>query len=194
MNPAWLERGGLVLGAYFLARVVGKWRGAKRQRAALTTPLVDAALLEAALQPRPREGDDPDLLAEVRDTLAHLNRQAYAEEFWGLHVQLAQLDTTLGPAQKATLRRALLRLLTANDRWLQLVAARTAADLGFRDAARPIQALLALGDSQRFSPGKAEYSEAESGNLRFRAVLEESLAALTPEAEEDEGEQPRAGE
>gem|GEM_PF-101675 len=109
MNVDWLVRVGPVVGALFLARTIGKWRGSKKQRAAMTTPLFDGALLEAVFQPRPRDGDDPDLLAEVRDTLAHLNRQAWAEEFWGLNEQIAALYAKIGPPQQATLRRALLR-------------------------------------------------------------------------------------
>ena len=182
MNWIGLERGVVVVGAIFFARVVGKWRGTKRERVALTTPLFDGATLEAVFQPRPRDGDDPDLLAEVRDTLLHLNRQAYAEEFWGLNAQITALDGTLGAAQKATLRRALLRLLTANDRWLQLVAAKTAADLGLAEAVPPLRAILEMGDSQRFSASKAEYSGGDAVDLRFRSVLEESLATLTRSA------------
>ena len=179
MNVEWLMRVGPVVGALFLARIVGQWRGAKRQRAAMMTPLFDAAQLEAVFQPRAKDGDDPALLAEVRDTLAHLNRQAWAEEFWGLHGQIAALDATLAPPQKATLRRALLRLLIANDRWLQLVAAKTAADLGLADAVPPLRAILEMGDSQTFSMSKAEYSSADAVDLRVRSVLEESLATLT---------------
>ena len=182
MNVDWLVRVGPVVGALFLARVVGKWRGTKRQQAAMATPLFDGTLLEAVFHPRAKDGDDPDLLAEVRDTLAHLNRQAWAEEFWSLHEQVAALDATLAPLQKATLRRALLRLLTANDRWLQLVAAKTAADLGLTDAVPPLRAILEMGDSQTFSASKAEYSSADAVSLRFRKVLEEALATLTMEA------------
>ncbi len=181
MNIDWLVRVGPVIGALFLARAVGKWRGSKRQRVAMTTPLFDGALLEVVFQPRPRDGDDADLLAEVRDTLAHLNRQAWAEEFWGLSEQIAALHAKIGPPQQATLRRALLRLLTANDRWLQLVAAKTAADLGMAEAVPPLRAILEMGDSQRFSASKAEYSSADAVDLRFRRVLEEALATLTTE-------------
>ena len=179
MNVLWLERSGLALTFYFVARTVGRLRGSKIQQAALKTPLVDAAVLEAVFYPRSKDGDDPDLLAELRDTFAHLNRQAWAEEFWGLHAQLAALSHTLGPAQNATLRRAVLRLLTANDRWLQLVGAKTAADLGMSEAVPPIQAILEMGDSQRFTPGKSEYSNAEALDVRFRIVLNEALATLT---------------
>ena len=184
MNGVWLERGGIGVGAYFLARFLGKWRGGKRERVMLTTPLVDAALVEAVFHPRSKDGDDPDLLAEMRDTLAHLNRQSYAEEFWGLNAQIAALDKTLGPAQKATLRRVLVRLLTANDRWLQLVGAKTAADLGIKEAVPPLRALLEMGDTQRFSQDKAEYSAADIVDLRFRRVLEESLTTLMEQAHE----------
>ena len=163
MNVVWLERSAVPLGVYFLARMLGKYRGGKRQKEALTTPLVDAALLEAVFQPRPKDGDDPDLLAELRDTLTHLNRQTYAEEFWDLHTQLTALDRKLGATQKATLRRVLLRLVTANDRWLQAVGAKTAADLGLTEAVPPLRALLEIG---------------AAGDARFRLVLEESLEAL----------------
>lgn len=179
MNWIGVERGGLMVGLIFLTRVVARFRVSQRQRVALRTPLFDAALLEAVFQPRPKDGDDPDLLAEVRDTLAHLNRQAYAEEFWGLDAQIAALDENLGPAQKATLRRALLRLLTANDRWLQLVAAKTAADLGIQEAVPPLRAILEMGASPQFSPSKAAYSSADAVDLRVRSVMEESLATLS---------------
>jgi len=38
-----------------------------------------------------------------------------------------------------------------------------------------------MGDSQTFSASKAEYSSADAIDLRFRKVLEEALATLTPE-------------
>lgn len=179
MNALWLERSGLALSLYFLARMVGRYRGAKKQQQAMQTPLVDAAILEAVFHPRPKDGDDADLLAELRETFAHLNRQAWAEEFWGLHEQLAALSETLGPDQNATLRRAVLRLLTANDRWLQLVGAKTAADLGMAEAVPPIRAILEMGDSQRFTRSKAEVSDGDALDVRFRLVLQDALATLT---------------
>ena len=179
MNGIWLERSAVALTMYFLARTVGRFRGSKKQQVALQTPLVDAATLEAVFQPRAKDADDAVLLAELRDTLTHLNRQAWAEEFWDLHTQIAALAQTLGPAQNATLRRAILRLLTANDRWLQVVAAKTAADLSMAEAIPPLQAILEMGDSQRFSPGKAEVSASEVLDVRFRLVLEDALATLT---------------
>ena len=182
MNALWLERSGLVLTLYFLARTVGRYRGMKKQNIALQTPLVDAAILEAVFHPRVKDGDDADLLAELRDTFAHLNRQAWAEEFWGLHEQIAALSQTLGPDQNATLRRAVLRLLTANDRWLQVVGAQTAADLGMAEAVPPIQAILEMGDSQRFTQSKAEVSDGDALDVRFRLVLQDALTALTGSA------------
>ena len=181
MNFVWLERGGIALSLYFLARTVGSYRGSKRQTLALQTPLVDAAILEAVFQPRPKDGDDADLLTELRDTFIHLNRQAWAEEFWGLHEQIASLAKTLGPVQNATLRRTVLRLLTANDRWLQVVGAKTAADLDILEAVPPIQAILEMGDSLRFTRSKAEVSDGDALDVRFRLVLEDALATLTGE-------------
>lgn len=179
MNALWLERSAAALTLYFLARTVGRYRGTKKQSLAMQTPLVDAAILEAVFHPRPKDGDDADLLAELRDTFAHLNRQAWVEEFWGLHAQIAALAQTLGPAQNATLSRAVLRLLTANDRWLQLVGAKTAADLGIAEAVPPLQAILEMGDSLRFTQSKAEVSDADVLDVRFRLVLQDALATLT---------------
>ncbi len=179
MNVLVLERAGVLLAVVFGTRVWAKWRVARREQAALTTPLVDPILLETVFAPRARDGDDADLLAEMRDTLLHLNRRAYAEEFWHLHTQLASLYGTLGDAPRATMRRALVRLVTANDRWLQLVGAKTAAELGLTEAVPPLTAILEMGDSQRFNREKVEYSAAEAADLRYRQELEQALTALT---------------
>lgn len=177
MNPVIFERGGALLALLFGSRMWAGWRAARRARAALTTPLVDAAVLEAVFAPR--AGEDPDLLAEIRDTLLHLNRQAYAEEFWGLHAQLTALYPTLRPAAQATMRRALVRLLTANDRWLQLLAARTCADLRLAEAVPPLRALLELGVPPRFIPGETSPALVGQIDTRYRTELENALAALS---------------
>lgn len=179
MNWPILEKSGVVLGVLFAVRVFSSWRVSRKKKAAFGTPLVDAALLEAVFHARPQDGDDPALLAEVKETFALLNRRAYAEEFWGLHEQLAALNQTLGERQKATLRRALVRLVTANDRWLQLVGAKACAALGVHEAVLPLRGLLEMGDTQRFQASKTEYSAAETADLRFRRELEMALAALT---------------
>jgi hypothetical protein len=160
---------GIFLSLTFAARVYAKWRVERRKQTGVRTPLVDGAILEAALTPRPADGDDPDLLAELRETFALLNRQAYAEEFWALHEQLEKLDATLGDPQRATLRRALLRLLASRDRWLQLVSAKACASLHVTEAAAPIQALLdAEGDEPK----------SDGVGARYRTVMEEALAEL----------------
>ena len=179
MNLPALERTGGLLLVLFGSRVLAKWRVSRRERAGLTTPLFDAVLLEAVFAPRLKDSDDANLLEEMRDTLRHLNRRAYAEEFWSLHQQLVTLYGTLGEPQRATMRRALLRLLLVNDRWLQLVAAKTNAALGLSEAVPPLRALLELGDSQRYSASKAEYTSADAADVRYRQELEESLAQLT---------------
>jgi len=181
MNVVGLEQFGAALGAVFAARIWSKWRVSVRQRQALTTPLVDAVLLESVFAPRPKDGDDADLLAEMRDTFLHLNRQAYAEEFWGLHTQLVALYETLPVPPCATMRRALVRLVTANDRWLQLVGAKTSAALGVTEAINPLRALLEMGDSQRFNRDKTEYTKGETVDLRYRDELEKALATLKTE-------------
>lgn len=167
-----LERTAAVLGIIFGARAWAGWRAAKRQKAALTTPLFDASLLEAALAPRVKDGDDANLLAELRDTFTHLNRRAYADEFWNLHTQIAALHSKLGPPQQSTLRRALVRLLLVNDRWLQLVAAQSCAALNIQEAAPPLKTLLET------DAGKGKDSKAEATDLRYRGELETALARL----------------
>ena len=179
MNVLALERTMAFVTVLVAGRVWTQFRVGKRKRIAFTTPLVDGALLEAALAPRPKDSDDADLLAELRDTFAHLNRRAYAEEFWNLHEQIVALDTNLGPNQKATLRRALLRLLIVNDRWLQLVAAKACAELNLQDAINPLRGLLEMGDSQRFTVEKTEYSKGDTADLRYRQELETALERLT---------------
>ena len=158
------ERGGIALTLYFIALAMGRFRADRRRLAALQAPLFDAAALEAALHPRLQSGDDAALLAELRERFAALNRQAHAEEFSHLHVQIAALSQTLAPAQGASLRRAVLRLLTSEDRFLQCAGAQTAADLCFAEAIPSIKALL----------GTSGVSDARS-----QKVLEESLARLS---------------
>ncbi len=179
MNPIVLERGSALLALIFASRVWARWRVGRRQRAALVTPLVDAATLEAVFAPRPRDGDDTNLLAEMRDTFAHLNRQAYAEEFWNLHAQLAALAPSLSDPARATLRRAIVRLVVANDRWLQLVGAKTAAALRVTEAAVPLRGVLEMGDANRFAEGHDGYGAGRAVEARFRAELEAALAALS---------------
>lgn len=179
MNALVLERGGALLGVLFLSRVWARGRVARKGRAALVTPLVDAAVLEAVFAPRPQEGDDADLLAEMRDTFAHLNRQAYAEEFWNLHAQIAALAPTLSDAANATLRRAVVRLVAANSRWLQLVGAKTAAALHITEAAVPLRGVLEMGDANRYAEAPNTYGTNAAVDARFRAELEAALAALS---------------
>ena len=151
---------------FFLARVWGKWRAAKREQAALTTPLVDAALLEATFAPRPRDGDDPDLLAEMRDTLAHLNRQAYAEEFWGLNAQLSALEKTLLSAAEGDPAAA-----PSCACWLP-----TTAGCSWSGPKPPSIWVLPKPCRRSRPCWKMDRSE----DARFRAVLEESLLSLSP--------------
>lgn len=156
------ERGGLALALYFVAVAAGRFRAARQQRAALKIPLFDAAVLEAVFHPRLQDNDDAALLTDLREKFAALNRQADAEEFFALHTQIAALSRMLAPPQNAMLRRAVLRLLTSDDRPLQCVGAQVAADLQLTEAMPLIQRLL---------------SE-DALDSRTRKALEGSLAAL----------------
>ena len=158
------DRAAVILLVLFGSRAWAKYQSVRRDRAALVTPLVDRTVLEAVFAPRARDADDPALLDEMRDTFLHLNREAYAEEFYRLDAQLATLYQTLAPAAQATMRRALLRLVTANDKWLPLVGAKTCAALGLREAAAPLRAQLEMDTSM---------------DKRYRAALEDALQTLS---------------
>src|SRR5580698_2631632 len=112
-NPTGMTTSAVCLAGFFAIRLLARWRVDRRRHLALTIPLVDPALIESTLAPQP--GDDANLLAELRDTLAHLNRRAYAEEFWALDAQIAALDARLPKAARETLRRAVIRMLETSD-------------------------------------------------------------------------------
>ena len=128
------ERGGVALALYFVALAAGRFRAARRQRAALQTPLFDAAVLEAVFHPRLQDGDDAALMTHLREMFVAVNRQADVEKFSHLHTQIAALSQTLALAQSATLRRAVLRLAASNDAALQSAGAQIATDLGLADS------------------------------------------------------------
>ncbi len=77
------------------------------------------------------------------------------------------------------MRRALIRLLTANDRWLQLLAARTCADLQIAEAVPPLRALLEIGVPPRFAEGEADPKQVGLIDTRYRTELENALASLS---------------
>ena len=154
-----------VIGGFFAIRVVAAWRVDRRKQASMKTALVDPVLLETTFAPR--AGDDADLLAELRDTLAHLNRQAYAEEFWNVSDQIVALDEKLPATAKSTLRSALTRMLSTDDRWLQIVAAKASGALKVDAAVDRLRELLVT----------VEGSDA-AVELRLKSVLMDALEAV----------------
>lgn len=154
-----------VIGGYFVIRVISGFRVDKRKQASMRTPLIDPILLETTFAPRP--GEDANLLAELRDTLAHLNRQAYAEEFWNVSDHMAELDAKLPASARPTLRSALERMLETDSRWLQIVAAKACGALGAQEASAKLRELTeAIADSE------------DPVDLRLRGVLSDALAAI----------------
>jgi len=154
-----------VIGGFFAIRIIAGWRVDRRKMASMKTPLVDPVLLETTFAPR--AGDDVNLLAEVRDTLAHLNRQAYAEEFWNVSDQIIRLDAELPKKAKVTLRAVLVRMLGTDERWLQIVAAKTSGRLKISEAAARLQELLT---------GVADSEDPVDG--RLKVVLTEALESI----------------
>jgi hypothetical protein len=161
------------------ARLWVSYRRDVRVKREYKLPLFDAVLLEVALTPQKGEAEDADVLAEMRETLAHLNRRSFAKEFWGLDEQLAQYYEKLPEKCQPTMRRALLRLIDQPDRWLQSIAAKTCGRLGIMEAAGPIRALLEK-ESESASPVNA-------ADAHFHTELEAALKRLEtwpPTAEE----------
>ncbi|MGO8674039.1 MAG: hypothetical protein ACLQVD_22100 [Capsulimonadaceae bacterium] len=162
-NPALLKTV-LVVGGIYAIRLLARWRVATRRRSELTTPLVDPVLLETTFVAH--DGDDVNLLAEVRDTLAHLNRQCYAEEFWNVDEQLSSLDSRLPQEARSTLRRAALRMLGTPSRWLQIVGTRTSARLGLPEALPDLRSLVETLDSKN------------PVDRRLRLIIDEAISEL----------------
>lgn len=176
MNIASVERVSILLGCGFAIRAWATWRAQKRKRADFRERLVDGAVLEAVFNPRPKEKDDSDLLDEMRDTFSHLNRRAYAEEFWGITDQLVTLEGRLEEEQKGTMRRAVIRLITADDRWLQLIGARTAVRLHLKDAAGPLRTVV-----EGIPTSLASLQPPTAADVRYKEELEDALRQLDPE-------------
>jgi len=153
----------LIIAGFFIIRVIAKYRVDRKRREALLTPLIDPVKFETLFVPR--EGEDANLVEELRDTIAHLNRQAYAEEFYGLDAQIAALDGNLPARARNTLRAVMIRLLETDERWLQLVAAKTCSRLNISDAVPRLEKLL-------------EGTTPEEGG-RYREELEKVTAELT---------------
>ena len=131
-----------------------------------TTPLFDLVLLEIATTPAKDSDDDPDVLAEIRTTLTHLNRQSYADEFWGLDKQLVEYYGRLPVKLRPTMRRALIRLLESGDPWLEVVAAKACANLTLREAAPVLTVRLAtIADARNPTPAQQRFHDEMSKAL-----------------------------
>jgi len=141
MNVDTVVRAGLIFAGFFVIRGLAQYRVDKRKRQSYVESLIDPVKLEALFGPGP--GDDANMMAELRDTFIHLNRQAYAEEFYGLDAQITALDAGLPETARQTMRRQMLRLLDSDDRWLQIVSAKVCASLQIKDALPRLHALIA---------------------------------------------------
>lgn len=153
-----------------IARLWVRLRQDRRVRRESTLPLFDSVVLEIALTPK--DGEDIDVLVEIRETLKHLNRRQYAEEFWMLDEQLAQYYEQIPQSSRPTMEHAILRLLDQPDRWLQAIAAKTSARLCLLEAKRPIDELLQSSGDQEKADNAAE------GRFREQmAAARDALAA-----------------
>lgn len=156
-------RAGLIFGGFLVIRAIAKYRVDRRSQASYVTHLVDPVKFETLFVAQP--GEDENLIAELRDTIAHLNREAYAEEFYSLDQQIGALDHNLPAVARNTLRAEMLRLLDSDERWLQLVAAKTCARLNVTDALPRLEVIQAE-------------TEDEGGGARFKAEIGKVVDAL----------------
>lgn len=170
---------------YFASRIWARAKFSAIAKRKFTTPLFDVVALEIATTPT-REGEsDPAVLEDIRQTFKHLNRQSFAEEFWSLDKQLTAYYEKLPVGCRATMRASMIKMLDSGDRWLQVVAAKTCADLTFREAAPALRTLIerpaAPADPSTAAgapTGAPGPSSAADG--RFREELAAALARLDP--------------
>jgi hypothetical protein len=125
-----------------ITRIWVKFKGDRIARRSMKTPLFDTAKLSSALAPVDGANDDPDILAELHATLTHLNRRAFAEEFWNVDKDLTKYYRKIPARSKPTMARALVRLIDADDKWLQIVGAKTSALLKLVDARESLSTAL----------------------------------------------------
>jgi hypothetical protein len=178
LNIQTLIYAGGIVGIMFASRIWVKFKQDRALRKTYDSPLFDETLLATVCMPRKKDGDNADVLAELMQTLSHLNRQHYAKEFWDLDKNLTTYYNGLKDQNRPTLRRALIRMVTINDRWLQIVAARTCASLSFREAILPLRGLLELSDSMQIGDPKIDYGRNDSASEQFHREIEQSLNKL----------------
>jgi len=150
----------------FVSRIWAKYKLERRAINESSLPLFDLVQLEIAMTPQP--GDDPSILAEIRETLTHLNRRAFELDIWTLDEQLVTYHQRLPDPLRPTMHRAMLRLIQSQDRWLQLVGAKTSASLGLCDNLPAIELLL----------GRSVEISGEPETHRFQVAIEASVSKL----------------
>jgi hypothetical protein len=162
ISPYYVYAGAtMVIGIF--SRIWVTFRRDRAARRAMKTPLFDQSQLDAALTPTEGMDDDPAILAELGETLSHLNRQAFAEELWNLEKSLTKYYRKIPAAKRPTMQRALIRLIESDDKWLQIVGAKTCASLKIAEATEPLTRLV----------------DRNAGDERFRTELDTCLRKLT---------------
>jgi hypothetical protein len=181
----WLWYGLAVAGAAAVSRVWVRFKFDRRARQSLNTPLFEQELLASALELRPADGDDPAVLEELLVTMTHLNSQAYVQEFWTLDKQLTTFYGRLPAEKRPTMRRAILRLLTLNDRFLQRLGAKTCASIGFTEAVRLLRAIISV---ERDAPQTVRSPGDQSATESFLSEIEGAATALEARAQGRRGQ------
>jgi len=178
INTVTLVYVGGLAGITFFSRLWVKFRQDRKQRKLYDTPLFDDTLLDTICMPRKKDDDNADVLAEIHQTLLHLNRQHFAKEFWDLDKQLTTYYAGLPEQYRPTFRRAILRMVTISDRWLQILAARTCSALSFREAILPLRGLLEISDSQQIGDPDKDYGRNDSVSEQYHQEIQRALTKL----------------
>jgi len=172
----WLTYGAGLAAIPFIARVITRIRFDRKARREADLPLFDLVALEVATTPKPGGDDDGDVLAEVRETLTHLNRRMYAQDVWRLPDNLCAYYHNLPSAQKPTMERGICRLIGTDDRWLILIGATTAGKLHLQSSLPYLCHVRDHGD--RVQPRLGDTTAPEE---QFLAQINDAIAQVNRE-------------
>jgi hypothetical protein len=153
---------GATVVAGIFSRIWFSYRKDRAARRAMNTALFPNRVLESILAPG--EDDDPNILSELKNTILLLNRQTYAEEFWNLDKNLVKYHKHIPVKSRPTMERMLIRCIESDEKWLQIMGAKTSSALKLAGSEDAIQKAIAKN----------------SADDRFKTALESCLETLSP--------------
>jgi hypothetical protein len=128
----------------------------------MRVPLFPAQSIESVLAAKLTDNDDPAIVNEIKSTISHLNRQAFAKEFWDLDKDLIRYYKRIPGRSRPTMERVLIYMIESDEKWLQIVGAKTCVGLDYQPAAQVIEHAI----------------QSHKNDDRFRTELESCLKQL----------------